>query len=286
MLLLSIGRVSWGQEAYTVIESGTLPLRHYVGDQVTMRLRIAVAQGTSAPQAPQQLPEPALLDINDVRVSRLGDGEYEVIISFTSFAPGPTRLPALDLGPISLTDLRVDTRSILEERGVDRIEPARGQLPLPGTWRRLAALVISVVLLPTLTLWFGRSLLGAWARYVEARRRALPINRLMRVVRRLRRRGDQIDPRAFLGTLSKAVRVYLADRVALPAPSATSSELGVLLRGASLPQAESARLTEVLRWSDQVRFGSLDSTAIEREDALQVIADFAASCEEGLGVEP
>ena len=38
MFLLSIGRVSSCQEAYTVIESGTLPLRHYVGDQVTLRV--------------------------------------------------------------------------------------------------------------------------------------------------------------------------------------------------------------------------------------------------------
>jgi hypothetical protein len=73
--------------------------------------------------------------------------------------------------------------------------------------------------------------------------------------------------------------------MALPAPSATNSELQHLLRDAPVPQPQSARLNNLLRWADRVRFGDMGSTSEERIAALQTIADFAYSCEESLSVE-
>ena len=94
------------QPGYTVVESGTAPLRFYVGDPVELRLRVRVAAGAKAAElrAPAKMPSASWLDVQRVRVAPLGGGEWDVRIELVSFAPGPTPVPRLDLGAVALED--------------------------------------------------------------------------------------------------------------------------------------------------------------------------------------
>ncbi len=273
------------QPAYTVLESGTVPLRSYVGDPIELRVRLRLAAaprpGSAAPllAAPKKLPSAPWVELRQVRVSAAGAGEWDVRVSLVSFAPGPARIPALDLGAILLDGLTIHTASIVQEKKVDRLAPPRDQLVVPGTQRRLAIAAALLIGCPIAGALLGGRLLRL-ARAVDARRRrAQPWSRLLKTLRRLRGRLDRLGGREFYIDLTAALRVYLERRHGLEATTATTRELGERLRAlaACEPPAgsESAEavdgLARLFERGDWVKFGG---AAADRRE-LAAAADSA-----------
>jgi hypothetical protein len=270
------------QPGYAVMSSGTVPLRAYVGDGVELRVRLrlvpeARARTPPALTAPKKLPEAAWLELRQVRVSAAGPLEWDVRVALVSFAPGPTRLPPLDLGAIRLEGLTIETASILQEKKVEGLAPPRDQLALPGTARRLAAAVALGVGAPIAGILLS-SRVARLARAASARRRrARPWGRLHRALRRLRGRLDRIGPREFYIELTAALRSYLEVRHGLEATTSTTSELRDRMR--ALPSAAGEReavegLLGLLERADWVKFGQ---AAAERGE-LAAAAGSAEGC--------
>ncbi len=249
MLFLSCAFGSAAQAGYSVIESGTAPLRSYVGDLVELRVRLRLAApprpaaSAATLAAPKKLPSAPWMDLRQVRVSTVGGGEWDVRIQLVSFAPGPGRLPALDLGAIVLDGLSVQTSSILMEKKVDRLAPPREQLAIPGTGRRIAVAGALIIGGPAAGFLLAARLARV-ARAVRARRRrAQPWSRLQKALRRLRTRAQRVGGRAFYIELTAALRAYLERRHGMEATTATTRELRERLRRCRrrLPSARRSR---------------------------------------------
>ncbi len=262
------------QAGYAVLESGTAPLRYYVGDPVELRLRVRVAAGAKGGdlRAPAKMPSAPRLDVQRVLVAPLGGGEWDVRIDFVSFAPGQMRLPRLDLGAVVLDDLRVQTASILEEKRADRPAPPREQLFVPGTALRLALAAAAVIGGPLLAAWLAARAVRVGRGLARRRRLALPWSRLQRALRRLRLRSARLAGREFYIELTAALRVYLERRHGLAATTATTRELGERLRvlAPSGGEREAADgLARLFAWGDWVTFGGAAAGPEERIAAVE-----------------
>jgi hypothetical protein len=262
------------QAGYAVLESGTAPLRFYVGDAVELRLRVRLAAAAKGGElrAPARLPSAPWLDLRRVRVAPLGGGEWDVRIELVSFAPGPARVPRLDLGAIALEDLRIQTASILEEKKAERPAPPREQLFVPGTALRLALAAGLAVGGPILAAWLAVRAVRLGRRLGRRRRLALPWSRLQRALRRLRLRAGRLAGREFYIELTSALRTYLERRHALAATTATTRELGERLRvlAPSGEEREAADgLARLLARGDWVKFGGLAADPAERIAAVE-----------------
>jgi hypothetical protein len=274
-----------GTAGYSVVESGTVPLRAYVGDTVELRVRLRLdAQVTRALEAPKKLPSASWLEIRQVRVLLLGGREWEVRIRYVSFAPGQAALPSLDLRAITLAGLQVHTASILAERKLERPAPPRDQLALPGTARRLALTALAAVACPVAAVFAGMRA-ARFARRLAARRRAaLPGNRFRRALRRLRGQLDSLGPRRFYIELTAALRAYIEARHRVRASAATTRELRSSLAALSATGAPAQALEDLARLlerGDVVKFGG-EAAGGAGTAELAEAADRAESCVQGL----
>ncbi len=271
--LLAAGQGA-AQPGYTVLESGTAPLRFYVGDPVELRVRVRVGAGAKTVElrAPAKMPSAPWLDVQRVRVAPLGGGEWDVRIELVSFAPGPTRVPRLDLGAVALEDLRIQTASILEEKKADRPAPPREQLFVPGTALRLATAAALAIGGPILAAWLAVRAVRLGRRVGRTRRLALPWSRLQRALKRLRLRAARLAGREFYIELTSALRTYLERRHGLAATTSTTRELGERLRvlAPSGEEREAADgLARLFARGDWVKFGGLAADPAELLAAVE-----------------
>jgi hypothetical protein len=277
-----------GPAGYSVVESGTVPLRAYVGDTVELRVRLRLdAQVMRTLEAPKKLPSASWLEVRQVRVSLLGGREWEVRILYVSFAPGQAALPPLDLRAITLAALQVHTASILAERKLERPAPPREQLALPGTARRLALAVLAAVAGPAAAIFAGVRAVRLAKRLAARRRASLPGSRFRRALRRLRGQLDSLGPRRFYIELTAALRAYIEARHGVRASAATTRELRSGLAALSGHAATGAPtqaledLARLLERGDVVKFGG-EAAGGAGPAELAEAADRAESCVQGL----
>ena len=125
----------------------------------------------------------------------------------------------------------------------------------------------------------------------------MPINRLMRALKRLRRRVAEVESpdketlaargarwaRGFYIDLTATVRDYLGSRLDLPVHTATTTELRRLLRSAEMQGAFSVSFLQVLERGDQVKFGGASLNLGECEAVLDSVEVTAREYEETIG---
>ncbi len=273
VLLAFASALALGAEGFSIQESIFLPPRFFVGDSVELRLLLEVEENVH-PEAIVSIPERQWLDIEGISVHRLASGKVRVRIFFVSFQPGVMTFPPLRLGDILLADIKIDTSSVLDKNKT-QFKGLRGQLLLPGTVFKFLAAGLVLIGVPgflLLLLLFALSLLR---KLRQARLRARPHRLALKVLNALRREIDS-DPRTFFITLIRALKAYLAEKLALPIVSATTEELAIYLQ-ARQPELRAAILT-VIRRADRVKFAgahcsrkTLSATLVQVETILQTV---------------
>jgi hypothetical protein len=287
IVLLSIGagvRVG-GQAAgsgYTVSEAVFLPPQFYVGDRVELRLRLETDEALRL-EPIELVAEKEWLVVEEVRVQPRGPGEAEVRIFFISFYPGNTRLPPLRLGDALLTDIGISTLSALEKEDASQLRGPREQLALPGTYLKLAAILLAAVAVPLLAFLLSRRLLRAARKLRSLRLWRRPYLQAKRELRRLQQELPDMASRGFFIRLSRLLKAYLSERLSLPVLSRTTRELAVV----SPPPIEWEEVMSVLELSDLVKFSEHSSPAAEMAGTLKRVSDLIERLEEESGhVEP
>ena len=163
-------------------------------------------------------------------------------------------------------------------------------------WRRITAAPVLLFAAPLLGIWSFRAVGHTVKRIREVRRRRLPINRLLRTLRRLRRRLTDLDSetggaelvtwgRRFYIDLTDAVRQYLGRRLDLQVYTATTSELRLMLLDEATPAAPGRRLLSILGRADVVKFGGAPLDSGEAAVALDSVQAVAMQYEEALGAQ-
>ena len=249
------------------------PQPFYVGDRVTARIVV---------RSDRQLTPPAAVApgewvvVHDVEVLPRSDGRWEVRIGFSSYQPGVLTLPAIDVGPFRLENIRAQATSLLAPAGAVPavLQPPRRQMLLPGTRGALIGGVLALLVVPHLLVGGVLSLTRTARRWRAERARTLPRTRLERAVLRLQERAPQSSAAAaeavsFYAQLSHLARDYLAARLQMPAHASTTRELRAALPALGLANGLGADLTAILETADRVKFAGRYSGAAEMQTVSQ-----------------
>ncbi len=243
-------------------EANFQPAVFYVGDSVELRLVFDLA-GPVVIRSPSVIPESDWADIRDVRVEENGK-ELVVVVDFVSFAPGTRTLPTLELGGLTLKDIKVPTHSILQNAH-EGTRNLRGQLLLPGT-RLALALIFSFVAMAPFIVYALVRLFVAWIRKSRERfRTGRPARRIRRILKKLSSSIGTMAAAYWYAELTDGLRSYLSARTLRDCRSATTAEIA-LLPGFTEIGSPVSSLLEVLQEGDLVKFAGriADDRSLER----------------------
>ena len=255
-----------------------LPPDFYVGDTVEMRLSLYRESGLRV-LPPEGVPVTNWIDIHDVRVKQEGS-RWDVQIDFTSYAPGTRTLPVMQLGDVVLNDVKLHTKSILQERALDFFG-IKGQLYLPGTRLAIGLAVLILFFGPVFVFSFASRVTQGVKRFVSIKTGRRPHKRFMRTLKDLREKHLQMSSRRFYIVLSAELRHYLSSRTKEDFISLTSSELRAqlwkTLPSDSTEQVEA--LVRMMQQSDEIKFGGLNASKKQREEDLEMVVSAAKEIE-------
>ncbi len=255
-----------------------LPPDFYVGDNVEMRLTIYPEPGLRV-LPPEEVPIANWIDIHDVRLEQEGS-RWEVQVDFTTYAPGTRTLPTMQLGDVVLNDVKLHTKSILQERSVEFFG-IKGQVYLPGTRLAIGLAVFILFFGPVVVLSTAGRVSRAVKRFVSIRSGRRPHKRFMRTLKELGEKQMQMSSRRFYIVLSEELRRYLSSRTKQDFMTVTSSELREQL-WSTFPADNKEQvdaLARMMRQSDEIKFGGVNASKKQREEDLQMVVSAAKNIE-------
>ena len=283
-----------GTEPERVWEVQFEPARFVAGEPVLARI---VVRGGAELSAPAAVAGGEWLPVHAVEVLPRTDGSWEVRVRFTSYRPGVGELPAIDVGPFQLTGIGFLTASVLPRYGevAPALRPPAAQMAVPGSAALLIGGALAVLVVPYLLVSGILLLAGAGGRARARRSRTRPRVQLERAVQRLQHGAPggwdgadggtapngagapaaPADVVAFHARLSQLTRVYLAERLALPAHALTVGELRAALPDQGLPRGLGADLTAILDAADRVKFAGRGASATEMHAAASQLVTLA-----------
>ncbi len=253
------------QDRYTIGRTVFLPPVYYVGDELELRIEVQSEEELTLSE-PSELPSVEWGEIRDIRVLERGS-EKSVRIILVSFVPGVHVLPAVDLGDVILSDIEINTSSILDDN--DRQpDQAKGQLLLPGTRFYIGLTVAVIFVLPLFFFLFfkwGREKIALIIKKYKDRQ---PARNLTKVLQQLNEEAADFDGRDFYILLLDEIRVYLTKKMKVDCLSATSGELGHLLSAAVPEEKQQTAIIKIFKQGDLVKFGNTASSLHERRNHI------------------
>lgn len=260
--------------SYTVLETLFVPPTYYVGDTVEMRIVILPGQSEDV-FASEDLPTQDWVDIKKIEVvPRLPN--YEIIVSFVPYMTGSRTLPPLNLGSLTLNDLRIYTSSLLE--GTE-LSPPRDQVLLPQTEILLISL-LSLLILGPLALWkVHRRIQEGASRLIKAWSKQRPMRKFTRDLQRLKSQLFGLRSREFYRQLQSIVRGYFSAKLDRDLESLTTAELRPVVE--TLLDPEKLKLfMDFFRRSDVVIYDDRSLPESQAHEDLDVVERIVKSVEE------
>ena len=255
-----------------------LPQDFYVGDYVEMRVVITPEEGVEV-ERPENFPESYWVKIENAGITALDDGDYELRVFLRPFAPGIRTLPALQFGDVLLRDIRIQTKSVLEDEDASFAPPA-GQMLLPGTKYYIALLVGLVFLLPLFFIFFWTKLKGRLLSYIHEVRRRRPYKRLIKALKELEDGMGDKKGKEFYTILVAELRAYLTARGSIDYLSSTVRESAIKITEDFGSVDGYNNLIAVFQLADQVKFGGKRVMNRKREQDLDAIRELVEGIEE------
>jgi hypothetical protein len=283
-IFILLSHVGFSQEDFTLQDTSFLPARYYVGDRVELRVRLTNVSGDL--RSPESLPPGSWLVVNEILCTRLREGTWEARIHFTTFRPGRHILPPIDLGAVTLSNMKAETRSILEGSEEEKPAGVKGQLILRGTWWRILGIASAIFLIPLVVFQSARMVLGFYRRYSLKRRRLVPMHRVLRALKRLKGQVEKYDPSGFFTEVTHILKSYIGARLHFSALTATTRELDRGLPVALSVCNENADpsvlhdINALLQRADLVRFGGFESSREEMHSVVDEVKVIVETLEE------
>ncbi len=270
----------WAQEMCRIEEMNLLPVRFYVGDNVELRLIVSVPPGRKL-ELPVQVPDLKWIEINEnVRISNIGENNYELRILFTSFIPGSHLLSNIIIGDFLIPNVTIDTRSILDDKEVNSLAPNESQVELPGTWPILSIMIFIILFMPYILLIAGKQLLRIFKRIRLNRKKELPGNKLRKGLKKIKHGIKKISPLSFYIKITELLRVYLNDMLSLPVLTATTRELNRLLSDNLDKKRYAERIITIFRRADLIKFAGAKGRKGELSSTLDIVFNLVDFIEE------
>ena len=111
LTLLFSGIFSLSAQEYQQLNVRFLPPDYYVGDTVELQFTLR-SGGSPNLRVPDLLPDPGWVKLLSLNVEKQGE-DHRLTIRFIPYYPGTRSLPSLDLGDLTLRDIKIYTSSVM-----------------------------------------------------------------------------------------------------------------------------------------------------------------------------
>jgi len=237
----------------------------FVGDPVELRIGMELEEPMHV-EVPSNLPGSDWIEIRDVAIETADYG-VELVIVFTSYAPGVRTLPPMKLGSLILGEIEIPTSSILSEtHGGLRL--LRSQKMLPGTRLEVASVLAFMAMTPFLAYGLFRILRRWWKKCRDLFQYKRPLRRVQKLSKRLRAKIGSMRAAQWYHELSNGLRDYLSSRLGQDCTSATTAEIALMR---NVHEGPRERFLEVLKEGDLVKFAGRQADVESLENALDML---------------
>ncbi len=278
LVLLSLQPATLRAQAYQIHNQNFLPADYYVGDTVQMSFSLRTDRSYNL-FAPDTLPDPGWVKILSVDVVP-GARETQVTIRLIPYYPGTRTLPPLEMGDLTVDDLKLYTSSMLNTESSREIAGIRSPLLIPGT-RTVGALLFSILFsLPVVLIFLFRLIRTRTGNIIKSYRVNLPYRQFQRLVRRIRRSMVSMPEKDFYKRLSKGLKTYLSSRFHEDLTSSTTTEIEALMSGSRVQESLVLALAGLFHRIDRVKFAGEKLLYSDREQLLVEVEQLSEALEE------
>jgi hypothetical protein len=288
LLFLAAARVP-AQDNYTVKRLAFLPQDFYVGDEVELRMEIQLDGDMRIAVPEGKLPADEWVEITRIKPPDRKGQDCTLSIFFVTYHTGKNTLPEVKLQDITVRNVVAETKSILERKNIDKLQPSRGQVELPDSYLKIGVNIVLSILIPALVFFLSLILLREAKRFAKNRKLELPHRKLKNGCARLLKKADSMDPKSFFIALTELVKEYFSLRLLIPALCLTTSDLGEFLGCGIFGEEINAGIVAVLKKTDDVKFAGRPTTGEEMRGVVGEILSLVDRIEErkeAEGVEP
>ena len=188
----------------------------------------------------------------------------------TSFDSGHWVLPAFRMAAgkkLAVSDsVAIDVMMVpLEGNSYNDIKDIIEVESTPFDWKKWAAIAATAIILIIGIWYFLKSRKKAKPVPAEFDSKLSPLEQAMQSLKKLREENsiEKGEAKKFYSGIYDTMRIYLVRQYSLPVMSSTTGDILVRLKGEYLATDELARLAEVLRIADAVKFAKYPSSADE-----------------------
>lgn len=252
-LFLFLGEILNAQA--TIKDLSFFPPLFFVGDLVELRIDIEFESSMHV-EIPPILPDSDWIEIHDISIEAVDYG-VNVVIVFSSYAPGTQNLPSMKLGSLTLSDIEIPTGSILS-RTHGGVRLLREQKMLPGTRLEMASVLSLMAITPFLAYGLFRILRRWWKKCHDSFLYKRPLRRIRRLSKRLRANIGSVRAAEWYYELSNGLRSYLSYRLGWDCMSATTAEIALMK---DVHEGPRQQFLEVLKEGDLVKFAGRQADA-------------------------
>ncbi len=278
LLLMLLPLFSAAAQNYQIQNLRFSPPEYYVGDTVEMSFVLRTEESLDI-QAPESLPDPVWLKFLDVEVNTRGR-DSEVRIRLIPYYPGTRTLPVLNMGEVSLDDLKIFTSSLLNLESSRDLEGIRSPLLIPGT-RAMGALIVSLLFsLPVVIILLFRFLRARTGEIIKTYKINLPYRQFQRLVRKIRRTMVNMPERDFYIQFTGGFKKYLSTRFHEDLSSSTTSEIEGMLEKSRVHDTLAMSLVNLFHRVDRVKFAGEKLMYSDREILLNEVEEVSEALEE------
>ena len=264
-------------QEYQLINVRYLPADYYVGDTVEMRFTLRMDQAGDL-QVPEGLPDTGWVRVLSLGIEP-GGADRDVVLRFIPYSPGTRTLPALDLGAVTVDDLKIFTSSVLAGDPRRELAGIRDNLLIPGT-RPIGALIVSLFLsVPVLIIIMIRAVRRQTGELLKTYRLNLPYRKFLRLLKKIRLTMTDMNDRDFLKSFTRGLKNYLSTRFHQDLDSATTLEIESILMDSPVHETLGLSLLNIFHRLDGVKFAGEEMTEEEREGMLTEVEQISEELE-------
>lgn len=270
IVLLSILSLSLYADDLVVVKSVFSPKEFYVGDMVTVLIHVETPfEGVI--DSPIAITSGEWIDIKSINVVERGPEVTIIRLAFTPFAPGLRIIPDIRLGDHVLSEYKIQTLSILGDQFTS-LQPLAPQMVPPGTELFVVFILVALIFGPIILFLLIRAVFRSIKLAIKKYKREKPFRNYYKILKQLRSEIEDSSVRQFYVVITEHLRIYLSKRFSKEFYSATTMEMGQLLR-VIMDDDSTEELLSICRFADLVKFSHTNASTLHREKDLRTIAE-------------
>ncbi len=248
--------------------------RIVIGEPFILSLELRFPEKTSLTKLPELPDSIAHFDLLEElkKDTTVSSGVYSIKYSYrlTSFDSGHWVIPSINMAAgkkvVTSDSMAIDVLMVpLEGNSYNDIKDIIEVESTPFDWKKWAAIAITAIILIAGIGYFLKNRKKTKPVPGEFDSKLSPLEQALQSLKKLREENavEKGEAKKFYSGLYDTMRIYLVRQYSLPVMSSTTGDILISLKGDYLATDELARLAEVLRIADAVKFARYPSSADE-----------------------